>query len=90
MSNKDRKPGLRDLLRDRLGPHPSRDRTGGTAMKSQGQVTSGALERAGTTIIGAAEIGLKLLPDIAKVVERLPYLEGAVGILNSILQIQKV
>ena len=87
MSNKERKSRLKDLFGNRLG---RRGRTGETPEGSRGEVLGGAVERSGTAVVGTAEIALKLLPDVAKVVEKLPYLEGVAGILSSILQIRQV
>ena len=87
MSNKQRKSRLGELFRNTLGRG---NQTGNAPASARGEGTGEAIGRAGTAVERTGEIVLKILPDVAKVVEKLPYLEGVAGILSSILQIRQV
>ena len=87
MSNKQNSSRLGEFFRNPLG---RRNQTGDIRAAPHSGGTGGTTGGGGTAVERTMEIILKILPDVAKVVEKLPYLEGVAGILSSILQIRQV
>jgi len=80
LNSKQHRSRLSELFRNAVG---RRNQIGNASVTA---LTGGA---AGTAVESTGEIALNILSDVAKVVEKLPYIAGIAGILTSILQIRQ-